>query len=157
MTQKKMKTEDVLKAYNVLSTAKYGKLDDADKIKVWKIARSLKPVAEKFREDSEDAQQKMKPNDDFDEQLMKAQEYEREIRKPDCDASKLPMGAAQYQEFVDEFKAYQKLVNDTIKDFAEKEVTVEFEPISEDAFGKLMASNDWTLEQVATLGEIICG
>ena len=157
MTQKKMKTEDVLKAYQVISTAKYGKLDDADKIKVWKIARSLKPVAEKFREDSEDAQQKMKPNDDFDEQLMKAQEYEREIRKPDCDASKLPMGAAQYQEFVDEFKAYQKLVNDTIKDFAEKEVEVSFDPISEDAFGKLMASNDWTLEQVATLGEIICG
>ena len=150
-------TEKVLAAFNVLSTAKYGKLDDADKIKVWKIARSLKPVAEKFREDSEDAQQKMKPNDDFDEQLMKAQEYEREIRKPDCDASKLPMGAAQYQEFVDEFKAYQKLVNDTIKDFAEKEVEVSFDPISEDAFGKLMASNDWTLEQVATLGEIICG
>ena len=156
MTQK-MKTEDVLKAYQVISTAKYGKLDDADKIKVWKIARSLKPVAEKFREDSEDAQQKMKPNDDFDEQLIKAQEYEREIRKQDCDASKLPMGAAQYQEFVDEFKAYQKLVNDTIKDFAEKEVEVSFDPISEDAFGKLMASNDWTLEQVATLGEIICG
>ena len=156
MTQKKMKTEDVLKAYQVISTAKYSKLDDADKIKVWKIARSLKPVAEKFREDSEDAQQKMKPNDDFDEQLMKAQEYEREIRKPDCDASKLPMGAAQYQEFVDEFKAYQKLVNNAIKDFAEKEVEVSFDPISEDAFGKLMASNDWTLEQVATLGEIIC-
>ena len=152
-----MKTEDVLKAYQVISTAKYSKLDDADKIKVWKIARSLKPVAEKFREDSEDAQQKMKPNDDFDEQLMKAQEYEREIRKPDCDASKLPMGAAQYQEFVDEFKAYQKLVNNAIKDFAEKEVEVSFDPISEDAFGKLMASNDWTLEQVATLGEIICG
>ena len=156
MTQKKIKTEDVLKAYQVISTAKYSKLDDADKIKVWKIARSMKPIAEKFREDSEDAQEKMKPNDDFDEQLMKAQEYEREIRKPDCDASKLSMGAAQYQEFVDEFKAYQKLVNDTIKDFAEKEVEVSFDPISEDAFGKLMASNDWTLEQVATLGEIIC-
>jgi len=157
MTQKKMKTEEVLKAYQVISTAKYSKLDDADKIKVWKIARSLKPVAEKFREDSEDAQQKMKPNEDFDEQLMKAQEYEREIRKPDCDATKLPMGAAQYKDIVDEFKSYQKLVNDTIKEFAEKEVEVSFEPISEDAFGKLMASNDWTLEQVATLGDIICG
>ena len=155
MTQKKMKTEDVLKAYNVISTAKYSKLDDADKIKVWKIARALKPVAEKFREDSEDAQQKMKPNDDFDEQLMKAQEYEREIRKPDCDPTKLPIGAAQYQEFVDEFKTYQKLVNDTIKDFAEKEVEVSFEPISEDAFGKLMASNDWTLEQVVVLDGIV--
>lgn len=155
MTKKKMKTEDVLKAYNVISTAKYSKLDDADKIKVWKIARSLKPVAEKFREDSEDAQQKMKPSEDFDEQLMKAQEYEREIRKPDCDSTKLPIGAAQYQEFLDEFKAYQKLVNDTIKDLAEKEVEVEFETLSEDAFGKLMASNDWTLEQVVVLDGIV--
>lgn len=152
-----MKTEDVLKAYQVISTAKYGKLDDADKIKVWKIARAMKPIAEKFREDSEDAQEKMKPTEDFDQQLMKAQEYEREINKTDFDATKLPMGAAEYGKFVEEFKAYQKLVNETIKEFAEKEVTVEFEPLTEDAFGKLMASNDWTLEQVATLGEIICG
>ena len=151
-----MKTEDVLKAYNVISTAKYGKLDDVDKIKVWKIARAMKPVAEKFRDDSEDAQQKMKPTEDFDEQLQKAQQYEVEIRKPDCDASKLPIGAAEYGQFLDEFKSYQKLVNDTIKEFAEKEVSLEFDPVSEDAFGKLMASNDWTLDQVATLGEIIC-
>ena len=152
---KKMKTEDVLKAYNVISTAKYGKLADEDKIKVWKIARALKPVAEKFREDSEDAQQKMKPNDDFDEQLMKAQEYEREIRKPDCDPTKLPIGAAQYQEFLEEFKAYQKLVNDAISDFAKKEVEVEIETLSEDAFGKLMASNDWNMEQVVALDGIV--
>jgi hypothetical protein len=153
---KKMKTEDVLKAYNVISTAKYGKLADEDKIKVWKIARALKPVAEKFDEDSKDAAEKMKPNDDFDEHLMKGQEYEREIRKPDCDPMKLPIGAAQYQEFLEEFKAYQKLVNDTISDFAKKEVEVEIETISEDAFGKLMASNDWNMEQVATLGDMIC-
>lgn len=152
-----MKTEDVLKAYQVISTAKYSKLDDGDKIKVWKIARALKPVAEKFDEDSKDAAEKMKPNEDFDQQLVKAQDYEREIRKADCDATKLPMGAAQYHDFIDEFKAYQKLVNDAIKDFAEKDVEVSFDPLTEEAFGKLMASNDWTLEQVATLGEMICG
>lgn len=150
-----MKTEDVLKAYNVISTAKYGKLADEDKIKVWKIARALKPVAEKFDEDSKDAAEKMKPNDDFDEHLMKGQEYEREIRKPDCDPMKLPIGAAQYQEFLEEFKAYQKLVNDTISDFAKKEVEVEIETISEDAFGKLMASNDWNMEQVVALDGIV--
>ena len=155
MTQKTMKTEDVLKAYNVISTAKYGKLDDADKIKVWKIARAMKPIAEKFREDSEDAQEKMKPNEDFDQQLVKAQQYEVEIRKEECDASKLPMGAAQYHEFVEEFKAYQKLVNDAIKEFAEKEVEVSFEPLTEDAFGKLMASNDWNMAQVVALDGIM--
>lgn len=150
-----MKTEDVLKAYNVISTAKYGKLADEDKIKVWKIARALKPVAEKFDEDSKDAAEKMKPSEDFDEHLMKGQEYEREIRKPDCDPTKLPIGAAQYQEFLEEFKAYQKLVNDAISDFAKKEVEVEIETLSEDAFGKLMASNDWNMEQVVALDGIV--
>ena len=155
MTQKKLKTEDVLKAYNVLSIAKYGKLDDADKIKVWKITRKLKPVAEKFDEDSKDAAEKMKPSEDFDERLAKAQEYERTIKQPDFDAQKLPMGAAEYGKFIEEFKAYQKLVNDTISDFAKKEVEVEIETISEDAFGKLMASNDWNMAQVVALDGIV--
>lgn len=155
MTQKKMKTEEVLKAYNVLSTAKYGKLDDADKIKVWKITRKMKPVAEKFDEDSKDAAEKMKPTEDFDERLAKAQEYERTIKQTDFDAQKLPMGAAEYGKFIEEFKAYQKLVNDTISDFAKKEVEVEIETLSEDAFGKLMASNDWNMAQVVALDGIV--
>jgi hypothetical protein len=148
-------TEKVLAAFNVLSSAKYGKLDDADKIKVWKITRKLKPVAEKFDDDSKDAAEKMKPSEDFNERLVKAQEYERTIKQPDFDASKLPMGAAEYSKFVDEFKAYQKLVNDTISDFAKKEVEVEIEILSEDAFGKLMASNDWNMAQVVALDEFV--
>jgi hypothetical protein len=148
-------TEKVLAAFNVLSSAKYGKMDDADKIKVWKITRKLKPVAEKFDDDSKDAAEKMKPSEDFNERLVKAQEYERTIKQPDFDASKLPMGAAEYSKFVDEFKSYQKLVNDTISDFAKKEVEVEIEILSEDAFGKLMASNDWNMAQVVALDEFV--
>ena len=148
-------TEKVLAAFNVLSSAKYGKLDDADKIKVWKITRKLKPVAEKFDEDSKDAAEKMKPSEDFDERLAKAQEYERTVKQTDFDANKLPMGAAEYGKFIEEFKAYQKLVNDTISDFAKKEVEVEIETISEDAFGKLMASNDWNMAQVVALDGIV--
>ena len=149
-------TEKVLEAYNIIGMAKYSKLDDADKIKAWKITRQLKPIAEKFDEESKDAAEKMKPSEDYDERLAKAQEYETEIRKPGCDASKLPMGAAEYAQFIEEFKAYQKLVGDTVKDFAEKEVEVEFEPLSEEAFGKLMASNDWTMQQVTALGDLVC-
>jgi hypothetical protein len=148
-------TEKVLAAFNVLSSAKYSKLDDVDKIKVWKITRKLKPVAEKFDDDSKDAAEKMKPSEDFNERLVKAQEYERTIKQPDFDASKLPMGAAEYSKFVDEFKAYQKLVNDTISDFAKKEVEVEIEILSEDAFCKLMASNDWNMAQVVALDEFV--
>lgn len=155
MEKKTINTEKVLNAYRVLSTAKYNKMDDGDKIKVWKIARTLKPVADKFEDDSNDAAEKMKPSEDFDERLAKAQEYERTIEQTDFDAQKLPMGAAEYSKFIEEFNAYQKLVNNTISDFAKKEVEVEIETISEDAFGKLMASNDWNMAQVVALGGIV--
>lgn len=146
-------TEKVLAAYNVLSTAKYNKLEDADKIKVWKIARALKPIATKFDDDSKDAAEKMK-FDGFDELLQKAQEYERTIRNTEKDSEGR---AAEYGKFVGEFNAYQKLVNDAVKEFANKEVEVEFEKLSEDAFGKLMASNEWTIEQTIMIGSVICG
>lgn len=156
--KKTIKTNDILNAYNVLNSAKYGSMEDADKIKVWKIARALKPVATKFDENSKDAAEKLKPEIEggFDEILQKAQEYERMIRETKTDMTKLPMGAAEYDAFIKEFKKYNKLVGDAVKDFAEKEVKVDFEPLSEDAFGKLMASNDWNMAQVVALSEIVC-
>jgi len=153
--KKKILTSKVLMAHQVLSTAKYGKLDDADKIKVWKIARKLAPVAEKFDADVKDASEKLKPTEDFSERLMKAQEYEAMVRKPDCDAQKLPMGAAEYDVFIKELRKYNKLVDDAVREFGDKEVEIEFDSVSEDAFGKLMASNDWKMAQVVELGELI--
>lgn len=156
--KKTIKTSEVLAAYNVLNSAKYGNLDDKDKIKVWKIARKLKPIATKFDEDSKDAAEKMKPEMDggFEAMLEKAQKYENMLRDNKADMKKAPMGAAEYDKFVKDFKAYNKLVGDTIKEFAEKEVEVEIDTLSEDSFGKLMASNDWTMEQVVSLSEIVC-
>lgn len=151
---RKVKTEKVLGAFNVLNTAKYAKMDDADKIKVWKIARALKPIATKFDEDSKDAAEKLKP-EGFDDDLRKAQEYERVTKDKEADASKLEMGAAEYGEFIKKLKEMNKLVADALKEFANKEVDIDFEPISEDAFTKLMASNDWTMEQAVMIGELI--
>lgn len=150
-----IKTEKVLAAYRVISTAKYSKMDDGDKIKVWKIARILKPVADKFEDDSKDAAEKFKPSEDFDERLANAQEYERMRRDENADMTKAKMGAAEYGKFVGEFNAYKKLMDDAVKEFAEKDVEVEFEKLSEEAFGKLMASNEWTMEQAMVLGDII--
>lgn len=154
---RKVKTEKVLGAFNVLNTAKYAKMDDADKIKVWKIARALKPIATKFDEDSKDAAEKLKP-EGFDDDLRKAQEYERIAKNGNNDyrnIPKPPMGAAEYDEFIKKLKEMNKLVADALKEFANKEVDIDFEPISEDAFTKLMASNDWTMKQAVMIGELI--
>lgn len=152
---KTVKTSDVLNIYNVLNSAKYSKMDDADKIKAWKICRKLKPVASKFEEDSKDAAEKFKADiKDFDERLQKAQEYERlrSKQEPTIDI----MTTAEYDAFIKEFKEYNNLVQKAVQEFADKEIEIYFEPISEDAFGKMMASNEWTMEQVTTLGDFIC-
>lgn len=155
MKKIKVKTKDVLSAYNVLNNAKYGSMDDADKIKVWKIARAMKPVAVKFEEDNRDAAEKFKPKDkDFDTRLANAQEFER-MRNNGEDMRNAKMGAAQYQEFVDELKKYNGLVEKAVKEFAEKDVELEFEVLSEDAFCKLMSSNDWKMSEVMMLSDVI--
>lgn len=154
--KKTIKTEKILALWRVLGQAKYTKLEDSDKIKVWKISRVLKPIAEKFEEESKDAAEKMKPMEDFDERLQQAQEFERVQKDPKADASQLKMGAAEYGEFIKQLQGYNKLVSEAVKGFAEKEIEVEFEPINEEAFGKLMNSNDWNFQQVTDI-ELIMG
>jgi hypothetical protein len=154
MTKKILKTENVLAAYRVLGGAKYAKLSDEDKIKVFKICIALKPIATKYDEDSKDAAEKLKPFDDYDEKLAEAQEYDRVSRDKNADASQLKMGAAEFNAFVKEMNHYQDLIGKALKDEMEKEVEVEFEPISEDALLKLMNSNDWTVAQAMAVGEV---
>ena len=154
MKKMTLKTDHVLKAYNIISQAKYTKLDDADKIKVWKIARALKPIATRYDEDTKDAAEKLKP-DGFDENLRKAQAYERVAKDKDADASGLEMGAAEYGKFIGELQKYNRLVNDAVREFADKEVELTFDALSEEAFTKLMNSNDWTMAQALAVGEII--
>lgn len=151
--KKTIKTENVLKVYNIISQAKYSKMDDDSKVKVWKITRKLKPVATKFDDDSKDAAEKLKPAGDFTERLQKAQEYERlrNIHEPTIDI----MTAADYESFLKEFRDYNELVGKAVKEFADKEVDIDFDLLTEEEFGKLMSSNDWNLSQTVLLGEII--
>lgn len=152
--KKTIKTERVLTAFRVLNTAKYTKMSDEDKIKVWKIARALKPIADKFEDDSKDAAEKFKPTDDFTERLQKAQEFER-MRNAGEDMANAKMGATEYGEFLKEFQKYNQTVGEAVKEFAEKEVEVEFDVLTEEAFGKLMASNEWEMSQTLEIGQII--
>lgn len=151
--KKTITTEEVLGIYQVLNTAKYAKLEDADKIKLFKIVRKLKPIAEAFEDESKDAAEKLK-FEDFDTLLEKAKEYERKIRDTK-EAEELPMGAAEYDAFIKKFKDYNKLVGEAVKKSAKKKNNLDFEPITEDAFNKLMSSNDWTFGQAVALELII--
>ena len=149
--KKQIKTDALLKVFNVLNGAKYGKMDDADKIRVFKIVRKLKPIAEAFEDESKDAAEKLK-FEGFDTLLEKAKEYEVKVKK---EGEELPMTTEEYNKFISDFKNYNKLVGEAIKEFAERENELDFDGITEDAFNKLMNSNDWTFGQAAALEVII--
>jgi ClpP class serine protease len=148
-----IKTKQALEAYNILNGAKYSKLEDADKIKLWKIVRALKPIATKFQEDVKDASDKFKSEfEGFDENLKKAQDYEK------CKAEgkeDLPMTEEEYKAFIEVFKKYNKLVSDAVNEFAEAEVNLNVETLSEDAFGKLLSSNDWSIDKTTSIDFMI--
>lgn len=141
-----IKVNDVKNLYNILKNAKYSKLDDADKIKVWKITRVLKPIVDKYNEDIKDATESLIPYDGFITDYQKAQAYEK---------TKEGMTEEEYRKFLVEWANYNKLINTTAKDLSEKEIKLEFDRLDEQGFSKLMSSNDWTMEQVMQLEIII--
>jgi hypothetical protein len=154
---KKIKTSEIIAASQILETAKYTKMEDADKSKLLRIVLAFKGIADKFNEDTKTVSEKLKQSDfkGFDETLEKAQEYEK-LHRTNGDMSKVQMGAAEYDKFISEvFIPFNKLVEDTMKPYAEKEVEIKEEALSESAFDKLMASNDWNISQVMFLSGVI--
>ena len=148
-----VKTKQALEAYNILNGAKYSKLEDADKIRLWKIVRALKPIATKFQEDVKDASDKFKSEfEGFDENLKKAQDYEKGKAEGKEDLS---MTEEEYKAFIEVFKKYNKLVSDAVNEFAEAEVNLNVETLSEDAFGKLLSSNDWSIDKTTSIDFMI--
>ena len=146
-------TEKITKAFKVLDEARYQKLSDDDKVKVWKISRKLGPIALKYEEEALDAERKLMPSEDFPQKLQKVLAYEKALDEGKKDS--LPMTREEHDAFAKEYFAYKDLLNKATAELKEKEATIEFEPLSENAFGKLMSSNDWTLKQVDLIEFII--
>lgn len=147
----------VLPVYSVLSQAKYGQMNDADKIKAWKIARAMKPIADQYDDTAKDAAEKFKPTvEDFEQKLEKSQMVQQMLRMPNADIKTMPMGIAEYNQFMTEvMNPYNRLVAKALDEVSKKEVTLEYDGLSEAAFEKLMSSNDWTFEQAVKLSELM--
>ena len=147
--KKKLKTEVIIALFRLLNAAKYTKMEDGDKIKAWKVLRALKPIAEKFDDDIKTSREKLKP-EGYDELLKRAQQIEADERKVFGEIN----SQQREQEFIkalcEKYEEYAKFQN------VQEDVELDFEPLSENAFEKLMASNDWSLSQAGFLADNIC-
>ena len=151
--RKKTKAENVAQVYDILNAAKYSKLNDDERIALWKITRAMKPVALKLKDDIQDAAQHMKPSDDFDQRLATARQYEQTHR----DGKEFDkLSKEDYDAFIQEWREYSKLVDTAVKEFADEEVEIDIEPIAEETLSRLMASNpDWNMGKTITVSDII--
>ncbi len=142
--EKSFKTFEIVDAYQLIGNAKYNKLEDADQIKIWKLSRILKPIAMQADEAQQDAMKSLIP-DEFKEQVKKAQEYNN-ARKAGVKEG-LPMTDEEYLAYLKDFRKYNNLVGKAFDEVLQKEVKLEFEPLSEDVVGQLVICNGWPMAQ----------
>ena len=152
--EKSFKTFEIVDAYQLIGNAKYNKLEDADQIKIWKLSRILKPIAMKADEAQQDAMKSLIP-DEFKEQVKKAQEYNN-ARKAEVKEG-LPMTDEEYLAYLKDFRKYSNLVGKAFDEVLQKEVKIEFEPLSEDTVGLLVTCNGWPMAQALEKLEWLIG
>lgn len=144
---KKISTEKILSVYNLINDAKLTKMDDEDKFRMIKIIRVLKPVATNFEDFKKDASEKLK-GENHEEMLEKAQKWQTE-------GENTTLTEAERIEINKYFTDYNNKIVECLKEESKKENELDYEPLGAGAFGKFVASNDWTLGQIAAIEEVI--
>lgn len=148
-----MKTKKLVAAYNILNDARLSKMEDEDKFKVIKNLRKMKKTATEYHSFVEDAQKKLQP-EDFEEMNKKAQEWNgKHAGAKSSDLS--DEERVEFEKINEYFKEYSEKVEKCLKEEAEKEVEVDITPLSEEAFGKLVASNDWACKDIMELLDVL--
>lgn len=148
--KKSIKTVEIVRLFDTLNKAGYSRLSDNDRIKVWKTMRTMKPVVMKYDEDKKAASNDLMPQGDFILRYQKAQDYEKAE-----DKSTAKMTQEEYADFIKEFTSFANLVNKAIKELGNITAEIDVYPLDEEGFSRLMASNDWTMEQVLLIDDFI--
>lgn len=135
-----MKTtvDKIVKAYAKLGDVKVTTLEDKEVMKVIRMRKAMRPVSEEFNAFLEDVKSKFKP-EGFEDVVRKAQEgWDKMTDAEKKAANELVTG-------------YNRKVEESVKPEAEKEVEIEFEPLSDDSLSKLMKENSLTVADIELL------
>ena len=146
-----MKTIEAVKAYKTLKQAKLTKMDEADKLTVIKAMRALRPVAETYDKDTEEGRRALQ-DDRFDDMQQKAQKHNEAIQEKKQDGL---LSYSDLKELNDYFTAYDKSVRKMQRELDDREQELTIDRLSEEAFGRLAASNDLTCEELETLFNVL--
>lgn len=147
-----MKTRDIIEAMPLLQKAKLTKMKDSDKFLVIKAMREIKKVNAEYDEFSKDVLDKCK-GDNHDEMVEQAKKWNDEHQSNTTAISeeerkllaKLNGYFAEYTASVDALKQKE----------LDKEIVISYAKLNEESFGELIASNDFTVEEIMKLEEVL--
>ena len=144
--KKSLKTEQIADVYQLIEEASYQSLSNEDKVRLWKISRVLKPTAVQFLSDKDDAMKSF-ITPEFSEAFKKARLFKQKRDK----GEELSMSLEEYKKCGEIITNTNNLMEAAIGELADKEVELEFEPLSEDALAVLITSNNWAFSQAECL------
>lgn len=135
-----MKVKNIVEAYKLLGNAKTTNLDDADKGKILKARKAMRPIADEFEAFLKDAQEMFKP-DGWEETQKKLAQWQQE-------GEKTTLSEEERVAINKALIGYQSAIDKAVKAELEKEIEIEIEKLSEGSDIKLMSANDWTPNQL---------
>lgn len=147
-----MKVRDITEAMPLMQKAKLTKMKDSDKFLVIKAMREIKKINTEYDEFSKDVLEKCK-GDNHDEMVEQAKKWNEEHQSNTTAISdeehkllaKLNGYFAGYTSSVDALKQKE----------LDKDVYPSYKKLSEDAFGCLISSNDFTVADIILLDSIL--
>ena len=146
-SKKEMTTNTVLSVYKLLNDSKLTKMEDKDKFIVIKAVRKLKPIAADFEDFKKDVQEKLK-GENFEEMQKKALQWNEE-------GDKTTLTEDERKEVNMFFYEFNKNMKECLKEETEKKHELEYEKLSEDAFGKFISSNDFKVDDIIKIQEVM--
>ena len=148
-----MKTKELVKAYKILQPTKVTKVDDADKMKIIKATRLLRPIAEEYEKNVEESLKTLR-DDRFEEMQQKGAKHNEAVKNDSKDGL---LSFNELDELNKYFSEHDKLCRTLVRELDEKEVTLDMPHISEESFIKFISSNDENLtsDDFAFLSTII--
>lgn len=143
----KLAVKDVIGVYGSLDAAHMGKMSGKAQVKLVKIVRKLKGLVTPFVEAEKDAREKLKGEDHAKMEEM-AKKWNEEGR--DC-----TLTVEDRKKVLAYFDEYKKNVDESLKDELEKEYDVELEKLTEEEFECLLESNEFTVNQIIAIEDLI--
>lgn len=140
--KKEVTVQTIIDANIILKTAKLGKMKDGENFQVVKALRAIKAAATPAQELIDTANEKLKP-EDFDKIQEKATRF-------------VSLTDAEKIEVNNQLVRIQNKIERCTADEMKKTVKIDISPLSEESFGRLVESNNFTVGQIMILQDVLC-